>query len=462
MRESNRVRELRKDQSLDELARIGNVAQFVSYSPIGPTPRQQFCRVSGYEPNYAFGSVRKGLTSLIENSPEGTINLRSFTPESPRSRDFHYGLANVDEVQSLLERMSAEGLFVIANETVDVSDGGVSGVIQGGIAEFAPDDTPRCVEKDGAASLPDGLARSLIRIVYGFEPETVAADRGRLEFSIHPKPRGWRKSHTLMWEYERTESAPARPAMKWPNRFSQHIGDKTFGLLVAHAIGLPVPRTTCFARRVAPFTFGEETTSREVWTRTCPREQEPGRYTTTKGWIDPFKLLAIEDPQGSAIPAVLCQAAISATHSGAAIADANGDLIVEGIAGEGDHFMLGRKVSERIPASVTADVQALYEHAKAALGPVRFEWVHDGARAWIVQLHKGATDSAASTIVPGEAERWEVFDVSWGLEELRSLLHRLPSDVGVHIRGEVGLTSHVADLLRKHRRPARLTEGSSA
>jgi hypothetical protein len=48
------------------------------------------------------------------------------------------------------------------------------------------------------------------------------------------------------------------------------------------------------------------------------------------------------------------------------------------------------------------------------------------------------------------------------LDELRSLLHRLPSGVGVRIRGEVGLTSHVADLLRKHRRPARLTESSAA
>lgn len=453
---------LRKDQSLDELARIGNVAQFVSYSPGGKTPNQQFCRIAGYEPNHRFTRVRDGLYSLVERSPEGTINLRSFTPESPRSRDFHYGLGNVDEAESLLTRMSAEGLFVIANETVDVSDGGVSGVIQGGVAEFAPDDTPRCVEKEGTASMPSDLAKSIIRMVFGFEPETVAADRGRLEFSIHPKPRGWRRSHTLMWEYEGTESAPAQPAMKWPNRFSQHIGDKTFGLLVAHAIGLPVPRTTCFSRRVAPFTFGQDTASREVWTRTCPREQEPGRYTTVKGWADPFKLLAIEDPQGTQIPAILCQAAVPATHSGAAITDATGKLVIEGTAGEGDHFMLGRKMPERIPTSVMADVGALYDLAKASLGPVRFEWVHDGSRAWIVQLHKGATDSAASTIVPGDARRWEVFQVSRGLEALRGFLDELPGDVGVSIEGEIGLTSHFADLLRKARRPARIESAAAA
>ena len=124
--------------------------------------------------------------------------------------------------------------------------------------------------------------------------------------------------------------------------------------------------------------------------------------------------------------------------------------------------MLGQKVPERLPKNVVEDVEAIFQRTKERLGPVRFEWVHDGERVWIVQLHRGATDSAASTLVPGEAERWETFDASSGLEELRSLLHRLPSDVGVRIGGEVGLTSHVADLLRKHKRPARLTESSAA
>ena len=74
--------------------------------------------------------------------------------------------------------MSAEGLFVIANETVDVSDGGVSGVIQGGVAEFAPDDTPRCVEKAGTASLPMDWALALIETVYlsGLKRSTPVAD----------------------------------------------------------------------------------------------------------------------------------------------------------------------------------------------------------------------------------------------------------------------------------------------
>lgn len=453
---------LRKDKSLDELARVGNVAQFLSYSPKAGGPRQEYSRVAGFQANKIFSSVSEGLRSLIENSPEGTINLRSFTPDNPRSRDFYYALSSLSQAEALVRRMSHDGLYVIANETVDVSDGGVSGVIQGGVAEFAPDDTPRCVEKGGTASLPLDWALSLIKIVYGFPVESVDAGRGRLEFSVHPKPRGWRQSHTLMWEYERSDSAPVTAALKWPNRFSHLIGDKVFGLIVAHLMGLPVPQTTCIARRIAPFSFGEPTSSKEVWTRTAPREQEPGRFTTAKGWLDPFLLLANEDPQGNSISAVLCQSAVPATFSGAAIMNAESDIVIEGTSGDGDSFMLGERLPECLPQSVVEDVRATYKVAAERLGPVRFEWVHDGSRVWIVQMHRGATDSAASTLVPGDAERWEVFDVSRGLEELRSLLAQLPSGVGLRIRGEIGLTSHVADLLRKHRRPARLATESAA
>ncbi|MDU1498011.1 MAG: hypothetical protein E6614_04525 [Bradyrhizobium sp.] len=447
---------LRKDKSLDELARVGNVAQFVSYSPGRVRPHQEFSRVAGFDANHQFQNISEGLRVLLDRCPEGTLNLRSFTPDNPRSRDFHYGLADLAQIEALVCKMSGEGLYVIANETVDVADGGVSGVIQGGVVEFAPDDTPRCVEKGGTASMSLGWGLSLLKTVYSFPVETVDAGRGRLEFSIHLKPRGWRRGHTLMWEYEASDSAPAMAALKWPNRFSRLIGDKTFGLLVADLIGLPVPRTTCISRRIAPFSFGQPTFSNEVWIRTCPREQEPGKFTTAKGWLDPFRLLAEEDPTGEAISAVLCQSAVPAAFAGAAIMDAEKRIVIEGTSGEGDSFMVGKRLPERLPENVLHDIRETYHLAEKKLGPVRFEWVHDGTRVWIVQLHKGATDSSASTLVPGEADQWEVFDVSSGLEELRRLLARLPADVGLQIRGDVGLTSHVADLLRKARRPARL------
>ncbi|QUS38020.1 hypothetical protein RPMA_03470 [Tardiphaga alba] len=446
----------RKDHSLDELAKVGNVAQFVSFSPSTGGAEQQFSRVAGFEPNHAFPTTSDAISALLAASPDGTINLRSFTPDSPRSRDFHYGISSADEATTIVSRLSNEGLFVIANETVDVADGGVSGVIQGGVIEFAPDDTPRCVEKAGTASLPLELGLRILKSVYGFAPDLVDAGRGRLEFSIHPKPRGWRKTHTLMWEYEASDSPPGTSNLVWPNRFSRHIGDKAFGLLVAHAVGLPVPRTSVLARRVAPFTFGAETGSFEVWTRTCPIEQEPGRFTTVKGWIDPFSLLSREDQDGQSIASVLSQSAVKARFSGATITDRDGNAVVEGARGEGDLFMLGQRLPEELPRSVVDDVRVLYAQASRSLGATRFEWVHDGDRVWIVQLHKGATLSDATTLVPGEPARWAVFEVSKGLEALRRFLDDLPADVGVRVEGEIGLTSHVADLLRKARRPARI------
>jgi hypothetical protein len=455
-----RIMSFRKDRSLDELARVGNVAQFVSFAPEGGHATQQFSRVAGHEPNHVFATNYDAIVSLLASSPDGTINLRSFTPDSPRSRDFYYGLADADEAHSIAARLSREGLFVIANETVDVSDGGVSGVVQGGVIEVAPDDTPRCVEKEGVASLPIAWGLSIIRCVYGFQPDIVDAGKGRLEFSVHPKPRGWRKTHTLMWEYEASDSAPVNASLSWPNRFSRHIGDKAFGLLIATAIGLPVPKTTVFARRVAPFSFGEPTGSFEVWTRTCPIEQEPGRFTTVKGWIDPFKLLLMEDPNGSAIASILSQSAVRARFSGAAITDRDGRPVIEGAQGEGDRFMLGEKAPESLPSQIISDVEKMYAKVVSALGAVRFEWVHDGEGVWIVQLHKGGTSSDAAMLVPGEATEWAVFKASQGLENLRHFLAELPDNVGVQIEGEVGLTSHFADLLRKTRRPARIARPS--
>ncbi len=70
-----------------------------------------------------------------------------------------------------LDRLAAERLHLIVNETVDIHDGGVSGVAHGGIIEFAPDDTPRAVEKPDIASLPRAMGLAMLQTVYGFAPE---------------------------------------------------------------------------------------------------------------------------------------------------------------------------------------------------------------------------------------------------------------------------------------------------
>lgn len=181
-----------------------------------------------------------------------------------------------------------------------------------------------------------------------------------------------------------------------------------------------------------------------------------------KGWVDPFKLLAIEDPNGNAIASVLSQAAVRARFSGAAITDRDGSPVIEGAAGEGDRFMLGEKSPEALPERVLADVEKIYSDAHSLIGAARFEWVHDGDKVWIVQLHRGGTTTAAAMLVPGEAAEWTVFKASQGLEELRRFLDTLPDHVGVSIVGQVGLTSHFADLLRRRKRPARITNPSFA
>jgi len=447
----------RKDRVLDALADRFNVGQFVSFAPHWDGALvQQYARIAGFAPNYHFSSVVEAIRSLFSASPEERVNVRSYLPDSPRSQEFVYGLTTVDDTVSALIRLAADGLFVIANETVDVSDGGVSGVAQDDVIEFAPDDTPRCVEKPGVASLPSKMALSIIEKVYGFRPELGDTNNARIEFSVHPKPRGWKGTHTLVWEFETTVGVAPTPTLAWPNRFSRHIGDKAFGLLMAEQAGLSVPHTMVIGRRVAPFTFGDATGSLEVWTRTAPRDPDPGQYATVKGWRDPFELLRMEDPEGTKIMAVLCQSAVQATHSGAAVMLADDTLAIEGRRGEGDQLMLGNALPEPLPPSVVHDVDAVYRVLENCLGPTRIEWVHDGSKVWVVQVHRGQTKSLPNVLVPGEASKWVSFSASEGLDALRKVLADLPSDTGLNVIGEIGLTSHLADVVRKAKRPARV------
>lgn len=326
--------DLRKDRILDELARVGNVAQFVSYAPsASSTPKQTFSRVWQQAPNHEFASHQVAIRTLLQRSPDRSINIRSFTPDNPRSRQFLYGLTDPDIAVAHLQRLIADGLYVIANETVDVADGGVSGVVEGGVIEFAPDDTPRCVEKPGTASFALAEGLSILEAVYGFKPEFPALGGSRLEFSIHPKLRGYNRTHTILWEREQVTTSSQEPDLTWPNRWSRIIGDKAFGLLIADLVGMSVPTSVVIGRRIKPFEFGQATGSAEVWLRTCPSEQDPGRFTTANTWVDPFKLLSVEDPDHGSIASIISQASVRAAYSGAAIATKDGSLHIEGTAG---------------------------------------------------------------------------------------------------------------------------------
>lgn len=447
---------IRKDRVLDWLAERGNVAQFVAFKPTLAGPSMTFSRLIGYAPNQAPADPGDAIRVLMEASAERSVNVRSFSPEDPQSREFVYGLTKPGEAMGTVERLIAQGLHVIANETVDVADGGVSGVMHGDVLEFAPDDTPRCVERPGTATLKASDGLKILETVYGFRPDLTPAAGVRTEFSIHPRPRGWKSSHTLLWEREDGAATLTPQPARWPNAFSRMIGDKAFGLLIAAEVGLLVPRTIVIGRRVAPFTFGTPTGSNEFWTRTCPHEPQPGLYTTVKGWTDPFALLAREDARADAIASVLRQDAVPARHSGAAIVASNGALVIEGRPGEGDRLMLGAELPTLLPQATVERVSDAFARLSERLGPVRFEWVDDGERLWIVQLHVGATNTLGTTVVAGEADRWATFETRRGLSELRAMIATLPPGVGLVVTGGAGLTSHVADVLRKANRPSRL------
>ena len=144
-----------KDASLDRLAELINVAQFVSYEPDRGKPKQAYSRVLGEQPDKIFASVQDAAAISLSRSPDASVNVRSFTPKSPLSREFIYGLRTVDEaVVSAVERLTREGLHTITNETVDIHDGGVFWRSLWGGTRFAPDDTPRAVEQPAQHRCP--------------------------------------------------------------------------------------------------------------------------------------------------------------------------------------------------------------------------------------------------------------------------------------------------------------------
>ncbi|WP_321449303.1 hypothetical protein [uncultured Cohaesibacter sp.] len=447
----------RKDKTLDRLAETFNVAQFVSFAPAEEGPVQQFCRIADIEANHQFESVAEAIQTLFERSSEGTVNVRSFSAHQSQSREFLYGVDNVDATVDAVKRFTDEGAFTIVNETIDVSDGGVSGVVMGDVVEFRPDMTPRGVEKPGFARLPTEWAIHLFKTVYGIDVDFSGGRKGRLEFSLHPRPRGWKQDNVIFWEHSDDFFPTGSIKVEWPNDFSRMIGDKAYGLLIADMSGFLVPRTTVLGRRVAPFSFGHGTGLEEIWIRTSPREQVPGKFTTARGWHDPFALLQREDPDGTAISSVLAQKGVAAQWSGAAIETSSGDLVVEGIKGTGDRFMVGLANPEPIPEPVLSRVYEVHGRLRGILGATRFEWVFDGTELWIVQLHSGASVSNGDTIVPGDASEWVGFDVSQGLEALRLLSANLKPNTGIVLDRRIGLTSHIADVLRKAGVPARVS-----
>lgn len=446
-----------KDERLVKVSEEHNVAQFVSFSP-GASPQVRHSRIRGHATLSDGYDIRAPIEVLLGGTA-ASVNVRSFRPNQAKGNPFEYGIRKVDQAVAIVRALAADGYFTIVNETIDTGDGGVSGVALGEIIEFAPLDTPRGVEKPGAVSLPYQFAIDLLRTVYGFRPDVMAEADERLEFSIHPIRVGYRHTHTLLWEIEPVSPVQLTANVFWPNRFSKFIGDKAYGLLIAHLLDLPVPATTVVPRMVAPFRFGRPTGTAEIWMRTCPAVQRPGHFPTTFGWQDPYAILSREDPDGSALSSVLAQEGVDASYSGASLpGQIPGADYVEGVAGHGDRFMLGQQRPEELPPAVLNDVRAMARQASRVLGPVRMEFAHDSRQAWIIQLHLAPQGHQSSVLSPGEPDAgWIDFDPATGLDQLHQLIqYATTTGHGIQVVGQVGLTSHVGDLLRKAQVPARL------
>lgn len=452
-----------KDDMLNGLAQDYNIARFVSVSPNGDLRHLH----TGTEIDKNEQSLADVVTYFI--ALVGSVNIRTFKPGQWSGNPFSYGFTDAESALKMIKQFTEQGYYCIVNETIDTYDGGVSGVIDGGIVEFAPDDTPRCVEKPGVCTLALGDAEDIFAIVYGEYGGLPLAKNKRIEFSIHPNKVGTRHTRTLIWEVSdsTSDSDPATktaPIPTWPNRFSQHIGDKVFGLLIADIYCASVPRGIVVGRRVAPFRFGDKTRSGEQWIRTCPVTQQPGKYTTTSTWTDPYELMHNEDPNNTNIQSIIFQESVDAAYSGATQPLPDGKTLVEGVKGKGNKFMEGEQVIEELPDDIISKVIGAVEYLEGELHTrIRIEWVADAdGTIWVVQLHN--VGAAASTTNTKDVGTWIDYDPELGLDALRELIPMLVENstddgkiVGINVTRPIGTTSHVGDLLRKNNIPFRIS-----
>jgi hypothetical protein len=430
-----------KDEHLFELGSVFNVARFASFGPRDAAVRYARLGPDAAPPT----SIASAAVELLALAP--SVNIRTFRPGSPKGNPFVYGITAAADAVAAVGRFASDGWYTIVNETIDVADGGVSGVTLGDLTEFAPGGTPRVVEEPGVAAMRSDVAAAVLGAVYGADLPWRHRRAWRVEFSVHPRPVGCRRQVTVVWEAEDVGEHVLAARTTWPNRFSRSIGDKTFGLLLATGLGARVPRTMVLARDVRPFSFGHGTGSGAVWVRTAPREFAAGEFTTVRGWTDPFALLAAEDPRAEHIGAVLVQDAVVADWSGAAHVRGS-EWLVEGVRGAGDRFMLGSDAPQELPAVVRALVRESFTPLVDEVGPARIEWAVGRDGAWLLQLNPivggpGVADH-------DRASGWIDFDPHAGLEALQlAIAQARAAGAGIRVVRPVGVTSHVGDLVRR-------------
>ena len=448
-----------KDQALSDL--VGNhgynVAQFVSFSP-DLSPR--FSKIRG-DKRDTLRPLSEAIKALLQKC--ASVNIRSFKENLNQGCEFIRELTDSKTIIGHVSRLGSSGFYTIINENIDVFDGGVSGVVDcpesgPAVIEFAPGDTPRCVEKPGCAQMDLRAGLPLLSTVYKGK---LKFQRGcRIEFSAHPTPQGFLSENYVYWQKDLSGLQDQSPLFvsAWPNRFSRAVGDKAFGLYVASLL-TDVPNTTVVSREIPTFSFGcRPFGSDSVWKRTCPKEPIPGKYSTTNKHCDIFRLMQTEGVSGD-VASVILQDGVPSEWSGAAIATDDG-VLIEGIRGVGESFMLGESDPEKLPPMVYESVKKVYAVLENAVGPVKFEWAYSMGLTYVLQLHVVSSRAPSNCIVRGDVDSEVVFDTTRGLEALRETLGSLPAGVGVVLKGRVGVTSRICDVLRKAGVPSRFEQNA--
>ena len=458
---------MRKDTKLNNMVKDGvNVAQFISVDK-EDFNKVKYINIKDYVKQEK-DELKDIIKTLIRNSGSKSVNIRSFSDTVTKGNKLvmNKTIGNIDEILDIIKTNAEEGRHSIVNENIDVSDGGVSGVIMGDVIEFSPDNTSRCVERNGVCSLPVDIGMNILKIVYGFSPDIPFSSDYRVEFSIHPLKQGVYGTHTIIWEYEKIDERykNIKTKINFPNNFSRFLGDKVFGLLIADSLGINVPYSTVICRNVAPFSFGKDTGSYEKWIRTAPINKEAGLYFTGKGWVDPFEMIQREEGFWSTsikIASVICQQSVNSLYSGAGIVrELPENDVIEGVPGNGDKFMVGISNNQcDLPFEVIEEVKNEFNvlrNFRELLGDFTVEWVYDGNKIWIVQLNQLKEGSLKrNVIVDGDKVEYIDFYAKEGLNKLRDFIKNIDNKKqGIKIIGEVGVTSHFGDLLRLYGIPS--------
>lgn len=455
-----------RDERMIAISGSANIANFVSFDGSG---RLRFARLGTRSLR---NSSQVPLKDLLENllSSVGRVNLRFFAPGASTGARMVPDVSDLKTLFMTSEQCIAEDGYVIVSEAIALDDGGISGVVVHDVVEFMNGVTPRFVDQSTSKfpQLPTSVGEKMLRAIYGNDVNLLLFDKElRVEFSVHPNPVGHLGRRMIVWDaYHAPASSALRPMIEWPNVYSDWLGDKLYGLLVADAVGLTVPKSvgwlhprieseheSVFERWTPSLgvRFGQDTGSTDEWLRSSPSRRDPGKYPTLKSSskMDPLDWMAQIDPNGRNIRSVVQQQNVRSVYSGAAECG-QGATLIEGVAGSGESYMLGRRVPEHIPKPVERNVRLMADQIFAAFGASRFEWAFDGDQTWLLQVNQKFVEDRSPIEVEVEGKKYVDFDPTEGLERLAEvIIVAKEADATVRLGRRVGLTSHVCELLHR-------------